>query len=301
MPTIVIRHFYRESRARCRALIRRVRRIARRATCSAISTTPRSCGAIRWCARASRRMRRAATPARTGARSRPCAASCTRAWCAFASARATLPRAAAWGACTPRCCAARSTSSRCRSFPPSSGLSDRQVRRERRAAHDAFLSAFDDVAFDAPPRAVVHDTATLRLAEASELHEVGQSALATTACEAIAAAAPDPQRRIEALCLAAGDRPRRRALRRRRGAHRRGARDRRLARGRADRCGAHRRRGTHRSRRVVDAPRDGRLERPGHARRRSPWFRRTPAASATRRAERFSCAHSRPTRGSAMT
>jgi len=83
------------------------------------------------------------------------------------------------------------------------GLSDRQVRRERRAAHDAFLSAFDDVAFDAPPRAVVHDTATLRLAEASELHEVGQSALATTACEAIAAAAPDPQRRIEALCLAA--------------------------------------------------------------------------------------------------
>ena len=66
------------------------------------------------------------------------------------------------------------------------GLSDRQVRRERRAAHDAFLSAFDGVACGAPPRAVVHDTATLRLAEASELHEVGQSALATTVCEAVA-------------------------------------------------------------------------------------------------------------------
>ncbi|MEA2718147.1 MAG: hypothetical protein QOJ39_11, partial [Candidatus Eremiobacteraeota bacterium] len=40
------------------------------------------------------------------------------------------------------------------------GLSDRQVRRERRAAHDAFLDAFDDVACDAPSSAVVRDTAT---------------------------------------------------------------------------------------------------------------------------------------------
>jgi hypothetical protein len=83
------------------------------------------------------------------------------------------------------------------------GLSDRQVRRERRAAHDAFLNAFDDVACDALPGALVRDTATLRLAEASELHELGQSALATSACEAIASSAPDPLRRIEALCLAA--------------------------------------------------------------------------------------------------
>jgi hypothetical protein len=82
------------------------------------------------------------------------------------------------------------------------GLSDRQVRRERRAAHDAFLDAFGAVAGDARG-ALVRDTATLRLAEASELHELGQSALAASACEAIAASAPDPLRRVEALCLAA--------------------------------------------------------------------------------------------------
>jgi hypothetical protein len=87
------------------------------------------------------------------------------------------------------------------------GLSDRQVRRERRAAHDAFLDAFGGVACDAPPgapaSAFVRDTAALRLAEASQLHELGQSALAISSCEAIAASAPDPLRRIEALCLAA--------------------------------------------------------------------------------------------------
>ena len=62
------------------------------------------------------------------------------------------------------------------------GLSERQLRRERRAAHDAFLHAFDDVAFDAPHAALagasVRDPATLRLAQAVELHELGQCALA---------------------------------------------------------------------------------------------------------------------------
>ena len=82
------------------------------------------------------------------------------------------------------------------------GLSDRQVRRERRAAHEAFLHAFRDGAADAAA-ATVHDTATLRLLQAAELHELGQSALATAACEALAAAPQRCERRIEALCLAA--------------------------------------------------------------------------------------------------
>ncbi|MBV8299709.1 MAG: hypothetical protein JO083_09235 [Candidatus Eremiobacteraeota bacterium] len=83
------------------------------------------------------------------------------------------------------------------------GLSERQLRRERRAAHDAFLHAFERVA--ATPRAPASavDLAALRLAHAVELHECGQSALALAACEAMAAAAPLPERRIEALCLAA--------------------------------------------------------------------------------------------------
>jgi hypothetical protein len=83
------------------------------------------------------------------------------------------------------------------------GLSDRQVRRERRAAHDAFLHAFRGAANDAPPAAIVRDRAALRIAEATELHELGQSALAMSACEGVANDAPLPERRIEALCLAA--------------------------------------------------------------------------------------------------
>lgn len=82
------------------------------------------------------------------------------------------------------------------------GLSDRQVRRERRAAHDAFLRAFHHTATD-PAAATVCDTAALRIAQTAELHELGQSALAIAACEDIAASAELPERRIEALCLAA--------------------------------------------------------------------------------------------------
>src|SRR5579884_3435073 len=76
------------------------------------------------------------------------------------------------------------------------GLSDRQVRRERRAAHDAFLDALTRAAADAKPRAVVRDVVQLRLARASELHELGQSALALAACDAIAAEAPCGEHRI---------------------------------------------------------------------------------------------------------
>jgi hypothetical protein len=83
------------------------------------------------------------------------------------------------------------------------GLSDRQVRRERRAAHDAFLDAFHSTAAEPLPRAVASDLSTLRLDEASELHELGRSSLALAACESVAAAAPQAERRIEALCLAA--------------------------------------------------------------------------------------------------
>ncbi|HEY0396334.1 MAG TPA: hypothetical protein VGD01_17795 [Candidatus Elarobacter sp.] len=80
------------------------------------------------------------------------------------------------------------------------GLSDRQVRRERRAAHEVFQRAFR---CSAGSGAVVRDTAALRLMQAGELHELGQSTLATTACEALAAPTQRPERRIEALCLAA--------------------------------------------------------------------------------------------------
>jgi tetratricopeptide (TPR) repeat protein len=83
------------------------------------------------------------------------------------------------------------------------GLSDRQVRRERRAAHDAFLHAFSRASKDAPPAAMVRDRAALRIAEATELHELGQSALAMSACEGVASDAPLAERRIEAICLAA--------------------------------------------------------------------------------------------------
>jgi hypothetical protein len=83
------------------------------------------------------------------------------------------------------------------------GLSDRQVRRERRAAHDAFLDAFRTTAHETLPRAVTSDLGTLRLDEASELHELGKSALALAACESVAGSAEQAERRIEALCLAA--------------------------------------------------------------------------------------------------
>src|SRR6202163_2925004 len=84
------------------------------------------------------------------------------------------------------------------------GLSERQLRRERRAAHHAFARAFrDTLAAAAPPRATVCDVAAVRLAEAVELHELGQGALAQDAFASVAASAPTPERRIEALCLAA--------------------------------------------------------------------------------------------------
>ncbi len=80
------------------------------------------------------------------------------------------------------------------------GLSDRQVRRERRVAHDAFIAALREAGAERTP-ACVRDTARFRLARASELHELGQSALALAACDALAAHAP-PAERIEAVCLA---------------------------------------------------------------------------------------------------
>ncbi|HEX3551071.1 MAG TPA: hypothetical protein VHT53_11880 [Candidatus Elarobacter sp.] len=81
------------------------------------------------------------------------------------------------------------------------GLSDRQIRRERRAAHDAFLRALAERTA-APAAAVVRDRAELRLARASEMHELGESALALAACDEFLACAPE-EHRVEALCLAA--------------------------------------------------------------------------------------------------
>jgi hypothetical protein len=82
-------------------------------------------------------------------------------------------------------------------------LSERQLRRERRAAHDAFVAAFAHAADADAPASASPDLAVLRLSEAVELHELGQSRLAQAACARLATAAPRPETRIEALCLAA--------------------------------------------------------------------------------------------------
>jgi len=92
------------------------------------------------------------------------------------------------------------------------GLSERQLRRERSAAHDAFLRSFRHVAecdrlpatrgSDALPAIVGGDVAQVRLAEAVELHAVGKSRLGLAVFASIAAAAPRAATRIEALCLA---------------------------------------------------------------------------------------------------
>ncbi|HEY0382847.1 MAG TPA: hypothetical protein VGC72_11685 [Candidatus Elarobacter sp.] len=82
------------------------------------------------------------------------------------------------------------------------GLSERQLRRERRAAHEAFVQAFRGLDRALPATATVCDVATVRLAEAVELHELGHGFVAQSAFRSIAAAAP-AGRRIEALCLAA--------------------------------------------------------------------------------------------------
>jgi hypothetical protein len=84
------------------------------------------------------------------------------------------------------------------------GLSERQLRRERRVAHDAFSRAFRATIRErAPAPATVCDLAAVRIAEAVELHELGQGVLAQSVFASIAANAPAPERRIEALCLAA--------------------------------------------------------------------------------------------------
>jgi hypothetical protein len=83
------------------------------------------------------------------------------------------------------------------------GLSERQLRRERSAAHDTFLRSFRRVA-DAErlPAIVGSDIAQLRLAEAVELHAIGKSSLGLSVFASIAATAPHTATRIEALCLA---------------------------------------------------------------------------------------------------
>jgi hypothetical protein len=94
------------------------------------------------------------------------------------------------------------------------GLSERQLRRERSAAHDAFSRSFQRVAErdrapatiggggDGAPVVVGADIAQLRLAEAVELHAIGKSSLGLSVFASIAAAAPHAATRIEALCLA---------------------------------------------------------------------------------------------------
>jgi len=81
------------------------------------------------------------------------------------------------------------------------GLSGRQLRRERRAAHIAFAAVFGRQALSVP--IAVRDIDVLRLSEAVELHELGRSVLAATVCDSIAAGSQRSDRRLEALCLAA--------------------------------------------------------------------------------------------------
>ena len=83
------------------------------------------------------------------------------------------------------------------------GLSERQLRRERGAAHDAFMKAFRCVRREAIAPATVSDITTIRLAEAVALHELGQGVVAQSALGSIASSAVNETQRIEALCLAA--------------------------------------------------------------------------------------------------
>jgi hypothetical protein len=83
------------------------------------------------------------------------------------------------------------------------GLSERQLRRERRNAHEAFARALRATGGEPPPRAAVCDVAAVRIAEAVELHELGQGALAQSVFASVARNAPAIGQRIEALCLAA--------------------------------------------------------------------------------------------------
>jgi hypothetical protein len=83
------------------------------------------------------------------------------------------------------------------------GLSDRQLRRERAAAHDAFLDAFHHAAAAGrPPAIVCADLAQLRLAEAVQLHCIGQSRLGLSVFASIAGTAPRISTRLESVCLA---------------------------------------------------------------------------------------------------
>jgi hypothetical protein len=83
------------------------------------------------------------------------------------------------------------------------GLSERQLRRERHAAHAAFARAFRALRRGCDMRATVCDVAAVRVAEAVTLHELGQGAVAQSALASIASGAVDPAQRIEALCLGA--------------------------------------------------------------------------------------------------
>jgi hypothetical protein len=83
------------------------------------------------------------------------------------------------------------------------GLSDRQLRRDRSVALRAFASAFRAVLSETQQPITTADVLALRLAQAKELHAVGQSALALAAATSISEDSPRCERRIEALCLAA--------------------------------------------------------------------------------------------------
>ncbi len=168
-PTTMFPFLQPDRRSRCRALTPRAPPTARRGTCCATSTTRRSCGATRSCDRTSR----APTPATPRSRSTAVRG------LVHASARALSPAQAARG-CTARSGRMHAALLRCEIdkqplavVARELGLSDRQIRRERRSAHDAFIAAFAEAEGAREPHAVVRDNARFRLARASELHELG--------------------------------------------------------------------------------------------------------------------------------
>ena len=84
------------------------------------------------------------------------------------------------------------------------GLSERQMRRERQAAHVLFLRAFRTGAAHETRRAIVApDTAAVRVAEGVELHELGESDLAARVLLEVETAAASAERRVEAACAGA--------------------------------------------------------------------------------------------------
>lgn len=81
------------------------------------------------------------------------------------------------------------------------GLSERQARRERRAAHEVFSTAFQ--ASSEREQRPLHTTGALRLALAAALYELGLAAIALRTSRMVAEETPDRALRFDAERLIA--------------------------------------------------------------------------------------------------